>query len=52
MILYFSATGNCKYVAERLAKALGEEMLSMMECIRTERYDFAGESIGIIAADL
>ena len=49
MILYFSATGNCKYVAERLAKALGEETLSMVECIRAERYDFAGESVGIIA---
>ncbi len=49
MILYFSATGNCKYVAERLAKALGEEPLSMVECMRTERYDFTGESIGIIA---
>ena len=49
VILYFSATGNCKYVAERLAEALGEEALPMVECIRTGRYDFAGETIGIIA---
>lgn len=29
MIYYFSATGNSKYVAERLAKALGEEACSI-----------------------
>ncbi len=28
MILYFSATGNCKYVAARLAEADGQEVLS------------------------
>ena len=48
MILYFSATGNCKYVAERLANALGEEPLSMVECMRAERYDFMGERIGVV----
>ena len=34
MILYFSATGNCKYVASRLAQAEGQETLSIVDCIR------------------
>jgi hypothetical protein len=29
MVLYFSATGNCKYVAERIAFALGDTALSI-----------------------
>lgn len=29
MIFYFSATGNCKYVAERIAKEFGEEAVSV-----------------------
>ena len=34
MILYFSATGNSQYVADRLASALGQEALSMVDCLR------------------
>ena len=30
MILYFSGTGNCKYVAERIAKEYGEEARSII----------------------
>ena len=30
MILYFSGTGNCKYVAERIAKGYGEEARSII----------------------
>lgn len=33
MILYFSATGNCKYVATRLAQATGQEIHSIVDCI-------------------
>lgn len=29
MILYFSATGNCKYVAERIAEATGDRAVSI-----------------------
>ncbi len=29
MILYFSATGNSKYVAERIAEATGDRALSI-----------------------
>ena len=49
MILYFSATGNCKYVASRLSKSTGQDMLSIVDCIRKERYSFEDDSIGMIA---
>ena len=49
MILYFSATGNCKYVAARLAGAEGQEALSIVDCIRQGRFAFAGEAIGIVS---
>lgn len=49
MILYFSATGNCKYVAERLAQPLKQETLSIVDCIKRNRYDFTDEIIGIIS---
>ena len=29
MILYFSATGNCKYVAEKIAEAIGDTAASI-----------------------
>lgn len=49
MILYFSATGNCKYVAPRLAQAEGQETLSIVDCIRESRYAFEDEVIGIVS---
>ena len=33
MILYFSATGNCKYVAERLAQSA--EIISIVDCMNS-----------------
>lgn len=49
MILYFSATGNCKYVASRIANATGEEIVSIVDCIREDRHSFRESSIGIIS---
>ena len=49
MILYFSATGNCKYVAARLAQATGQETLSIVDCIRDGRYAFDDETVGIVS---
>ena len=49
MILYFSATGNCQYVAARLAQADGQPTLSIVDCIREKRYVFADETIGIVS---
>ena len=49
MILYFSATGNCKYVASRLSGHFEQEMLSITECIRENKYSFEDEMIGVIS---
>lgn len=49
MILYFSATGNCKYVATRLAQDGGQEMRSIVDCVRDGRYAFEGDSIGVVS---
>ena len=48
MIFYFSATGNSKYVAEKIAERFGDKAVSI------ERYDFEtvlsdGEMFGIVA---
>ena len=47
MILYFSATGNCKYVAERLAQSA--EIVSIVDCIREKRNRFEDDVIGIVS---
>ena len=49
MILYFSATGNCKYVATRLAESTGEETISIVDCIKDGKYSFKDKQIGIIS---
>ena len=49
MILYFSATGNCKYVASRLAKSIEQDMLSIVDCMHEGRYSFEDDTIGIVA---
>ena len=49
MILYFSATGNCKYVATRIARALGQETVSIVDCINENRYTFEDAEIGIVS---
>ena len=45
MVLYFSATGNCRYVAERLEG----EVLSIADCVREGRFAFEAGAIGIVA---
>ena len=49
MILYFSATGNCKYVGTRLVQAEEQEMLSIVDCVRNGQYSFSDKTIGIIS---
>ncbi len=49
MILYFSATGNCKYVSSRIASATGQEAVSIMDCIQQGEYSFSDDSIGIVS---
>jgi ferredoxin/flavodoxin len=51
MIFYFSATGNSKYVASRLAEARGERMISIIDCLRKQMYAFdpsGDERIGFV----
>ncbi len=49
MILYFSATGNCKYVATRIAQSTGQKILSIVDCINRNQYTFKDDTIGIIS---
>lgn len=49
MILYFSATGNCKYVAARLADAAGEGTRSMVDCVKDGAFHFSDPCIGIVS---
>lgn len=39
MILYFTGTGNSKYVAKQIAKVTGDEIISMNDRIKEGRYD-------------
>ena len=38
MILYFSASGNSKYIAEYLAKQIGDKTISLNQRIKTHDY--------------
>lgn len=48
VILYFSATGNSKYVAKRIAEATDDEIVSIPDCMDGGRCDFKDEAIGIV----
>lgn len=52
MIFYFSATGNCKYVASRIARVTNDELVSITDCINNGDFIFSlsrDEAIGIIS---
>ena len=40
MIFYFSATGNSKYVAERVAAATDDRLISLRDAVRARRYTY------------
>lgn len=51
MILYFSGTGNSKYVALTMGKKTNDLVFSIEDCLRVKNYDFTleeGERLGII----
>lgn len=51
MIFYFSATGNSKYVAQRIAKAIDDRIISISECLKKGEGKFRltkDERLGII----
>lgn len=45
MILYFSATGNGKYIAEQIAEKTDEKCMSIVDCICEDKYCFSNEKI-------
>ena len=50
MILYFSGTGNTRWVAQQIAKAIGEELRYIPDLIREGNYQLQlteGERLGI-----
>lgn len=51
MIFYFSATGNSKYVAKRIAAATNDETISIVSCYRKSISDFDRQynEIGIVS---
>ncbi len=51
MIFYFSATGNSRHIARRIAASLGGEALSITELVRSGSFSFDGEyeTLGIIS---
>ena len=40
MIFYFSGTGNTRWVAEQIAKAIGNELVYIPDAIRDGKYDY------------
>lgn len=52
LIIYFSAAGNCKYVAKRLAEEQRQEALSIVDYIKESKYVFTDKKIGIISSNI
>lgn len=51
MIFYFSATGNCKYTATKIAEAIKENSISITDCIKNQEFSFEvndTENIGFV----
>ena len=48
MILYFSATGNSKYVATRVAEAIHDEIRAITDCIADNSFIIKDNRIGIV----
>lgn len=52
MIIYFSATGNSQYVAERIAQATGDRTVSITSCMKNHQFRLElheNEFLGIIS---
>ncbi len=47
IILYFTGTGNCLYVARQLAED-GAELLSIPQMVKHGKYEFEADEIGIV----
>lgn len=50
MIFYFSATGNCRHTAEKIAAATGDTAISVKDCLADGSFAFdAEEYLGIVS---
>ena len=45
MVLYFTGTGNSRYIATRISEALGDELLSMNDRIK------AGDTLPVASGE-
>jgi len=51
MIFYFTATGNSKFIAERISAQTGDLIIDIAECVRAGSYAYVladGEEIGFV----
>ncbi len=51
MIFYFTATGNSKFIAERIAAETNERLINIAECVRDQKYDYykdKNETVGFV----
>jgi NAD-dependent dihydropyrimidine dehydrogenase PreA subunit/flavodoxin len=51
MIFYFTATGNSRYIAERIAASTGDRIRDMSDCVQNDGYLFelgADETLGFV----
>ena len=51
MIFFFTATGNSRFIAERIGAATGDQLTDIAKCVQDDRFDFSvdeNESVGII----
>ncbi len=51
MIFYFSATGNSRHAAMRIAASFGEKAVSITECLKNSKFNFEvqrNEAIGFV----
>jgi len=51
MIFYFTATGNSKFIAERIAAETGGQLINIADCVQGEQYSFAlgdDEALGFV----
>ncbi len=52
MIFYFSATGNSRHAAKRIADATGDRAVSITDCLKNGMFNFIaekGETIGFVS---
>lgn len=51
MIFYFSATGNSRHVAEKIAKNIGDRAIPITDCLKNDKFNFIAqpsEKIGFV----